>query len=160
MPLGKLPPFDLPQNICVSKIETPRKALSNHLKVASFACGIGVRIGLALITDSDGTQPYLDLCFVKPLMRFNNLTTSPRKRSKYRCGGFERILADNRRQLCLGPGCRHGAVEFGSPSERNIDGFLGSEEAFGHLQGRIPACFEHKVSLFAERGPAAINSVL
>lgn len=131
-----------------------RKALGDHLKVASFASRVGVRIRLTLIADGDGPQSYLELGFVKALMRFNNFTTSARKSSEYRCGGLESLLADNSRELSLSPGCGHNAIEFRGFRDGNVNGLLGSEEDFRYLHSGIPACFEHDISLFAERSPA------
>lgn len=93
-------------------------------------------------------------------MRLDNLTTSPRKSSKYRCSGFECFLAHDCRQVSFGPGCCHDAIELSGFRKGNVDGFLGSEENFRYFHGGIPAFFEHDFSLFAERSSATLNSVL
>lgn len=93
-------------------------------------------------------------------MSFYDVAPSPREGRKYRGSRVESVLTNDCRKLSLSAGRHQGSVKNGHLRKCDIDGFLGREKAFGHLHGRIPACFEHKVSLFAGRSPAAIISAL
>jgi hypothetical protein len=97
---------------------------------------------------------------MEALVRLNYFAAGSCERGKYRGGRVERALTNDCGQLGLSAGRCQGTVKFGNPRKRKVDGLLGREEAFGHFHGGIPACFEHDISPFARRSPAAMNSVL
>ncbi len=93
-------------------------------------------------------------------MRLDYVATGSCESGEHRSCGVKGILTDYRRQVSLTARRCEGAVKLGSTRKCDVDGLLSREKAFGNFHGGIPACFEHDISLFAERSPASLNSVM
>lgn len=140
---------------------TSAQTTSGHrLKMPSIPSRIGRDVRLALVSNIHCPKTNLILRFAKPLVCLDDIAPSPCEGRKYRGSRVESILADDRGQVGLSPSHRQSPIKLSDLCQRHVYGFLGSKEALRDLHGGIPAFFEHDFSLFAERGPAALNSVL
>ena len=141
------PLVHLSESICVTGWDIGLKVSRYRLEVASIPGRIGRGIGFSLVPNTHRPKTNLILRFTEPLMRLHDVAASPCEGRKYGGCRFESILANDRRQVGLSAGRRHGPVELGHLGKRDVDGLLSREKAFSHFHGGVPACFEHNISL-------------